>query len=460
MSDHQPPPAGNASALQTLQHQATHLHMQGNLAEAERLYAQALALQPNNYQLLSMLGVLAAQTGRPSLAAGLFSKAISVNPQEPVLHNNLGIALTELQRCLEAEACFDRAISLMPVYSDAYSNRGVALVNGKHFARAFADFDAAISMNPDNAQAYYHKALCCLLLGDYALGLRLYEWRKKTARRIAVAPGKQPLWLGGTSLAGKTLFIYSEQGIGDTIHFSRYALAAAQRAAHVVLGVAPSLRRLIRSLSSSIEVVEQSVGAPNADYQVALMSLPLALSSLSVNIGTNGAYLAADPARIKQWRHRIGDHGLKVGVCWQTGPGNAGRCFPLVALQRLSTIPGVRLVSLQKRLGTAPIERVPPGMEVIDFGSQLDAGPDAFLDTAAIMECLDLVITADTAIAHVAGALARPTWLALQFVPDWRWGLDGSTTFWYPTLRLFRQPQPGHWDSVFDDMHAELSRRG
>jgi Tfp pilus assembly protein PilF len=451
-----------------LQQRAVNSYLEGHFAEAERLYHRALELDPRNYQVLSMLGVLASQTDRRPLAAELFGRAILAKPEEPVLHNNLGIALTELQRYPEAVACFDRALTLLPAYTDAYSNRGVALVNCKRFARAFADFDRAIALDSENAQAQYHKALCHLLLGEFAQGWRLYEWRKKLPRPVGAPPGAHPLWLGENSLAGKTLFVYSEPGIGDTIHFCRYAVAAAEFAARVVLGVDPALRRLLQSLSPTVEIVEQRAGIPAADFQVALMSLPLALSTMkrvpahasptTQSVPTHGPYLAAEADRIAGWRRRIGDHGLKVGVCWETGPGNGGRCFPLAALQRLATIPGLRLLSLQKGVGTAQLGALPSGMEIEHFGEQLDAGPDAFLDTGAVMHCLDLVITADTATAHLAGALGRPAWLALQFVPDWRWGLEGTRTAWYPTLRLFRQRTPGDWGPVFDEMHAELAR--
>jgi len=266
-----PPFAVDASALQLLQHQATNFYLEGNFTEAERLYNGVLELDPDNYQVLSMLGVLASQTERRPLAAELFGRAILAHPAEPVLHNNLGIALTELQRYPEAVTCFDQALSLLPAYGDAYSNRGVALVNCRRFAQGLADFDRAIALDRDSAQAHYHKALCHLLLGDFARGWPLYEWRKKLPRPVAAPSGNQPLWLGETSLAGKTLFVYSEQGIGDTIHFCRYAMAATKFAAHVVLGVDSGLRRLFQSFNPSVEVVEQSKGAPAADAQIALV---------------------------------------------------------------------------------------------------------------------------------------------------------------------------------------------
>ena len=237
-----------SSLRQILEDQAIALHLRGDTAAAEHAYSRMLEREPANFRVLSAYGVLAAQTERHQLAADLFKKAITANPREPILFNNLGIAWTNLLRYEEATACFDRAISLAPNYADAYSNRGVAQAKRKLVEHALADFDRAIALNPQHAGAHYHQALTCLLLGDFRRGWPLYEWRKKLPRPAGVPQGVHPVWRGDASIAGKTLFVQAEQGLGDTIHFCRYASAAAELAAHVVLGVPAGLRRLLRGL--------------------------------------------------------------------------------------------------------------------------------------------------------------------------------------------------------------------
>lgn len=457
----QHPPTGlghQASAIQVLEDQAVALHFRGETRAAENAYSRLLEREPANFRVLSAFGVLAAQTERHQLAVDLFKRAIAANPREPILFNNLGIAWTNLLRYEEATACFDHAISLAPNYADAYSNRGVAQAKRRLVDHALADFDRSIALNPQHSGAHYHKALTCLLLGDFRRGWPLYEWRKKLPRPAGVPQGMTPVWGGEASLAGKTLFVHAEQGLGDTIHFCRYAYAAAELAAHVVLGVPAGLCRLLRGLGSRIEIIDQAVGAPSADYQVALMSLPLALADLVGNMGASEPYLFAERDRIAQWHRRIGDHGFKIGVRWITGPGNSGRCFAPSSLRSIARIPGVRLFDLQRTCDFAQPAELPSDMRWESFGEQLDSGPDAFIDTAAIMNCMDLIITADTATAHLAGALGRRTWIVLEFVPDWRWMLEGSDTLWYDTARLFRQNRPGDWESLFETMQTELLR--
>jgi tetratricopeptide (TPR) repeat protein len=444
-----------------LSQRAEALHFKGQLAEAEQIYRHVLQQRPDDFRTLNLFGVLAAQTGRQQLAAELFMKALRLNEREPVLHNNLGIALTNLRRLDEAVACFDAATRLSPDYSEAFSNRGVARAYMNRLQPAVADFERAIKLNSGNAQAHYHKGLCCLAMGDVAQGWHLYEWRKQLAEWQhenirSLAANRPPAWQAGVDLSGKTVFVYSEQGLGDTIQFCRYARLLLNVVGRVVLGVPPSMRSLLQSLDSHVEIVERSA-AVTADYEIALMSLPLALGVNEAGFPSKMPYLSADGERVSTWRGRIGDHGFKIGICWQTGSRDNERSFPLSAAEGIAALDGVRLLGLQKS-ETARATAIAPSLKLIQFGDELDPGPNAFVDTAALMECVDLIVTADTAVAHLAGALARPTWLALKHVPDWRWRSAGSTTSWYPTVRLFRQPRPGDWQTVFADMQTELAK--
>jgi hypothetical protein len=264
-----------------------------------------------------------------------------------------------------------------------------------------------------------------------------------------------PRWDGRQALAGKTLLVQAEQGLGDAIHFCRYLLPLVAQGVRVVFEVMPSMRALMRSLPGSVQVISRGERPPPADYECPLLSLPLALGTDLASIPAEVPYLSAEPERVASWAARLQAlPGLRVGIAWQ---GNLavehlvwarGRSMPLEALAPLARVPGVNLVSLQKGPGSEQLRDATFRDRVLDLASELDRGTDAFLDTAAAMAGLDLVISTDTSIAHLAGALARPAWIALPAVPEWRWLLERADSPWYPTMRLFRQPRRGDWASV------------
>jgi hypothetical protein len=295
------------------------------------------------------------------------------------------------------------------------------------------------------------------MLGRFDPGWHLYEWRKRRRPPIADRVMPQPLWTGAQVLRGKVLLIHWEQGLGDTIQFCRYANLAVEMGARVLLDVQPQLRRLLRTLNPAVEIVTGGRDI-TADYHCPLLSLPAAFGTTLDTIPARTPYLRAEPDRVAQWRRRIGDEGLKVGISWQgsTLRVDIGRSLPLAAFQPLFAVPGVRLISLQKNEGTVQLQTLPAGMHVETLGEDFDRAPDAFLDTAAVMQHLDLIVTSDTAIAHLAGALGRPTWVALKQVPDWRWMLERTDSPWYPSHRLFRQRRAADWSGVFEDIYREL----
>jgi hypothetical protein len=208
-----------------------------------------------------------------------------------------------------------------------------------------------------------------------------------------------------------------------------------------------------------VEIISENGAVPDFDFQVSVMSLPFAFRTILETIPAGIPYLTAEPELVAKWKDRIGDGGFKIGIGWQTSPSGAavGKSFPLSQYAGLSKIPGVRLISLQKQDAAGPMNDLPDGMVVEPLGAEFDGGADAFIDSAALIQSLDLVITPDTAIAHLAGALGRPVWVALKYVPEWRWLLDRSDSPWYPTMRLFRQPASGDWDGLFAQMQAELT---
>jgi hypothetical protein len=252
-----------------------------------------------------------------------------------------------------------------------------------------------------------------------------------------------------------------DQGLGDTIQFSRYALLAESLGAHVVVSVQDRLRRLMSSLGPTLTILGELERPGAFDQHCPLASLPHAFATRLERIPTLVPYLHAEPERVAYWRDRLGMQGYKIGVCWQgtrikTG---RGRSFPPHALRQVAALPGVRLISLQCGAGVEQLRHLPAGVVIESLPGPIDAGPDAFLDTAAIMQTLDLVITCDTSVAHLAGALGRPAWVVLKRVPDWRWLLQRQDTPWYPTLRLFRQTVDGHWDEVFAAVETALRAR-
>ncbi len=398
------------------------------------------------------------ELGREAEALSNYERALLLEPNFASAHNGRGNALEGLRRLEEALASYDEAIGCKPDFADAWSNRGNVLKDMRQIEKALRSHDCAIELRPDFVEAYWNKSICSLLAGDFESGWPLYEWRKRKPDPLGVSPYPRPVWSGDTPLDGKTMYVHAEQGFGDTIQFCRFALLVRERGAKVILAVQDPLVRLLGNLGPDITTIALSSAPPEFDYQAALMSLPPAFRT-GGTCPVAVPYCRPESRNIGKWHDRIGKHGFRAGICWQ---GNrqvkidAGRSFPLCYFEKLAAMPDVRLISLQKNDGVEQLFDLPGDMVVETLGNDFDAGPDAFVDTAAVMMSLDLVVTADTAIAHLAGALGRPVWLVLQHVPDWRWLLDRADSPWYPTMRLFRQKQRGDWAGVFAEIASEL----
>jgi tetratricopeptide (TPR) repeat protein len=431
----------------------------GRQLEAAQSYQRALALQPQSAEFYSNLGTVQCELGEPAAAVASYRRALELQPGMRGVHGNLGTAMRDLQRPEEALAQYELALKEAPGDAASHCHLGNALFDLERIAEAIASYDRAIALNPQHAPAHFNKSLCLLLSGDLAQGLPLYEWRKQLTGGTAPARGGKA-WLGEEPIAGRTLLVYADQALGDTIQFCRYVPLLEARGAHVVLAVQPQLRELLAGLSPAVRIVGTDAASEPCDYHCALASLPLAFCTTLASIPAAVPYLLADPARSERWRSSLGAAGLKVGIAWQGSRNriDVGRSVPLHMFARLAAIPGVRLVSLQKGEALEELRRA-PGKPAIEIpGEPFDEGPQAFLDSAALIGVLDLVITADTALAHLAGALAHPTWVALKSVPDWRWMLERTDDPWYPSVRLFRQSRRGDWEGVFTAIHAELAR--
>ena len=422
-------------------------------------YEHALALQPDYADVHVNLGTLQYELGQPAAALASWRRALELQPRMGDIHGNISNALRDLERPGEALAESELAIREDPASAVHHCNRGNALLDLGRFAEAMACYDLAVELDPRYALAHFNKGLCLLLTGKFAQGLPLYEWRKRLGSYATLAR-PEPAWLGDADIAGKTLLIHADQALGDTIQFCRYAKLAAQRGAQVVLAVQPQLRQLLLGLGPAIRIVAPGEQPDACDFHCALMSLPLAFGTTLADIPAGIPYLSAEPLRAARWRQQLGDAGFKVGIVWQGSRNriDIGRSVPLDMFGRLATIPGVRLISLQKGDVPDQLRAASEDLRVEVLGEEFDEGPQAFLDSAAVMTQLDLIISCDTALAHLAGALGCPTWLAAKHVPDWRWLLDRSDCPWYPSVRLFRQSRRGDWEEVFAAMRAELAR--
>jgi Flp pilus assembly protein TadD len=431
----------------------------GRRDEAAACYREALRLRPNYPEALNNLGLALTEAGRPGEAAVLLRQAVRLRPAFPEGHNNLGLALADLGRFDAAIQHYEQVLGLKPEYADAHANLAGCYMNQGRLEEAIACYDLALRLQPDSASAHWNRALALLLAGDYERGWMEYEWRwqrKATQRRFF----SQPLW-DGTSLEGRTILLWCEQGLGDAIQFVRYVPLVKKHGGRVVLACPDILARLFSTVSGVDQLVAEGGVLPPFDVQAPLMSLPAILHTTLATVPADVPYLAADPERVARWRSRLeAVDGFKVGIAWQGNllhKWDRHRSIPLSCFAPLADVPGVRLVSLQKGPGAEQVQALAGRLPVMDYSADLDMA-GAFVDTAAILRCLDLVITTDTAIAHLAGALGAPVWLALSTVVDWRWLLGREDTLWYPSMRLFRQRTLGDWQSVFKRMARQVRR--
>jgi tetratricopeptide (TPR) repeat protein len=420
---------------------------------------KAIALEPRYAEAYSNRGLIFHELKRFDEALESHNNAIALKPDYAEAYFNRGTTLHDLKRFDEALESYRKAIELRPDYAEAYFNRGATLHELKRFDEALESYDQALSLKPDYNYALFGRSMVNLLRGNFEPGWREYEWRKKKKHPVGNRPFRRPLWLGDAAVAGKNVLVHWEQGLGDTIQFCRYVKLLQREGAHVLFAPQQSLKGLMRSLGGEIDLVDVDDRSLKFDYHCPLLSLPLAFNTGPDTIPADVSYLSADAQRAKDWADKIGEHGFKIGICWQGGTTNIdiGRSFHVREFHGLSQMEGVRLISLHKGEGEAQLSILPAGMKVETLGDEFDAGPDAFLDTAAVMAGLDLIITSDTAIGHLAGALGKPTWLALSYVPDWRWLLDRNDSPWYPTMRLFRQQRIGDWAGVFSEIQAALT---
>ncbi|MED5463354.1 MAG: tetratricopeptide repeat protein [Myxococcota bacterium] len=446
------------------------LHLKGllcyqaeNYAGATHWIERAIAHEGSVADYHNSLGVVLKAQDKTEQAVVAYREAIGLRPNFAEAFNNLGDALTVQGGLREAEGHYRRAIAFHRGYTDAIYNLGNTLKEQGRLKEAVAEFDRCLALDGEHPGAHWNRSLTLLLMGEYELGWPGYEWR-------FVQPGfpgrreglSAPLW-EGQSLLGKRLLVCHEQGLGDVFHYLRFRPRLLEQAAEVILEVPERLRSQVQTLDARVRVEAPEMGREGIDYQVPLMSLPLWLGVRGEDIRMEQPYLSVLPdarARVEALLGGTLESGKpRVGIHWQGDPGFRGdqhRSIPLHYWRPLWEVEGVQWISLQKGKGREQLEGL---SQVLDAGALLDEGSDAFVETAALLERLDWVITTDTALAHLAGALGKETWLLLGVHPDWRWGLKGERCPWYPSLRLFRQTERLDWGTLMERVVCVLRER-
>ena len=448
------------------------LHRKGRLREAGRIYQKILQSQPNELNSLHLLGAIRLAEGDAEAARALISRALGLKPDYIEAHVNMGSVYRALGRPRDALASYDIALSMRADLLDAHYNRGVVLQEIGELDAALASYRIACSLRADHAEALSNSALIFLLRGDLASGWPLYEWRLATPQFKAAHPQQLPgaRWSGRESLAGQTILVFCEQGLGDALQFARYLPLLAVRAprAQIVVSARPALHRLFARLPGVSAVID-GFERESFDFHCALLSLPGIFGTTLADIpSAQTPYLSVDPQWVANWRKPLDDAIVdkrrpRIGLMWSGGQITAikGRSIPLVLLRELLDLPA-NFISLQKEISsndTALLQTLPgPGLR--HFGAPFsDVQQTDFADTAAIISQLDWVISVDTSVAHLAAALGKETWIPLPKVSDWRWLEARNDSPWYSQVRLFRQSTAGDWNPILGEIGAAIRAR-
>jgi Flp pilus assembly protein TadD len=468
---------------------AVHHYQAGQLKETEHILRRVLALEPDHAEAAFLRGLVAHDTERPEDAITYFRKTIAVQPEHPDAYNGLGMAYRTLDRVEDAVGCFQRALEINPDFAEAHTNcgnalrdlgrldeafahcsRAVALTPGAAEIRnnlgsvlrslgrvdeAIAEFRQAAGLRPDLTQVHFNLAMALLSRGDLTAGWAKYEWRLQGGvKGIRPRDFSKPQWQG-EDLNGRTILLYAEQGLGDTIQFCRYAPLVAARGGRVILEVPRPLVGLLSGLEGVEHVIVAGEPLPVFDFHCSLMSLPNVFGTTLATIPATTPYLPIDEPRRKYWQQRLtSSTGLRIGIVWAGNPNNPDdrqRSLPFAALAPLWNIPGIRWYSLQVGERRADLDAAPPGM-IEDLSPALND----FAGTAAVISQLDLVLSVCTSVAHLSGTIGCPTWVMLHFAADWRWMTERQDTPWYPSARLFRQAEPGEWGHVIHNITFQL----
>ncbi|MGA2982361.1 MAG: tetratricopeptide repeat protein [Terriglobia bacterium] len=434
-------------------HLARVLYQGGALQPAAELYQRALALDPKRYEIYNDLGLVLTNLGNFGAAVEVFRRSLRLNPRSAKTIAGLGYLFECKGDLISAADAYRDAIKLDPALHAAYADLGFVLYGLGELAEASDCFHRLRALRPDSAEATVNLGLIHLLQGDLPAGWAEYESRWK----VGVGDDRsfvQRRWKG-EPLGGVRILLYAEQGFGDTLQFVRYVPLVAARGGKVVLEVQPQLRRLLSGTDGATEVVSRGETLPEFAWQCSLLSLPLAFRTELNSIPARVPYVYPDPALVEVWRHRLEGNTRRIGLAWGGNPSHHRdrlRSIPLEHLAPLMKVAGTTFYSLQLGPGSEQVKQMPPDVRLIDLSAELKD----FADTAAIVANLDLVISIDSSVAHLAGAMDKPLWIMLNKGCDWRWFLGREDSPWYPTARLFRQTTAGGWQEVVNLIEQAL----
>ena len=432
------------------------LYYLDKLDEAIEAYRISISLKPDNAEVYSNMGVALKNQGKFDEAILAYRKSISLKPDHAEAYDNMGVALKDQGKLDEAIEAFKKSILLKPSRAEVYNNLGNTLKEQGRLDQALETYNKAISLKPDYADACCNISFIYNLYGDLKKGLELYEWRQKQKSSPVRAPRKNLMWDGAKPLSGKKFLVYEEQGLGDAIQFCRYLPMLKQKGAEVTFKVKKKMHALLSTIDNEIILVDSFPDNDQIDFETPIMSLPFLFNTNLDTIPAKIPYLFTNDNNILSWSKCLTKSTFKVGICWQGSKNKIdyGRSFPLSLFEGISKIPNVELISLHKGEGEKQIKGINFDLTILD--NNFDTGENAFVDTAAVMMNCDLVVTSDTAIAHLAGSLGCPTWVVLKKFPDWRWMLERKDSPWYPNLTLYRQKQIDNWTHVFDKIEVDL----
>jgi len=435
------------------------LQSEGQIDDAISCYQKIIKINPNDAGIYFNLGVVLQDKGQLDEAISCYQKALALNLNIAGIHNNLGLAFQNKGRIDKAINCYQNAIKLDPDFADAYNNLGISLQEKRQLNEAISCYRKAIQINPNFADAHWNLSLALLLSGNFEEGWREYEWRWKVDKLIVTSRKFSQTLFNLENIFERTILLHAEQGFGDNIQFIRYAPLLARSGAKVIV----ECHKELYSLFENIEGVHQVIGfneqPPPSDLNCPILSLPRIFRTTLETIPANVPYLTVSSLKTRRWKERFmrDQSKLRVGLVWHGNPNdknNMNRSMPFAHFSPLAKFTDIAFYSLQKGNASEQAKNLPMGMTFIDLTEEIND----FSDTAALIENIDLTISVDTSVVHLAGALGKPIWTLLPFAPDWRWMLNREDSPWYPTMRLFRQPSPGDWESVIAAVKDELLR--
>ncbi len=467
---------------------ALRYHREGNLDYAKYVYQHVLGIDPRNADAIHLLGVSVYQSEQYDIAVSLITQAIQIDSTKPLFFTNLGNVFQkqgELEKSTQAyqkaiqiqpdyvdahynlgnvfqkqgeleksTQAYQKAIQIQPDYADAYFNLGNSLREQGKLEESTHALRKAIQIQPDHADAHFNLAMLLLLQGHFVEGWEKYEWRWNSSLKSQKRDFKRPLW-DGTALGGKSILIYAEQGFGDSIQFARYIDLFSDADSSIIVACQPELKSLFKGIDRIDTLVTKGEDLPNFDFHVPIVSLPYIFNTTLDTIPARIPYLYPKPKSDSVF-HVDDSHGLKVGIVWAGSPthiNDSNRSVSLKNFKCLLDVEGCMFFSLQVGERSVDMKQCGYDYMIKDLGKQLT---DFHCTALAILQ-LDLVISVDTAIAHLAGALGKPVWTLLPFIPDWRWLLSRSDSPWYPSMTLFRQKERGDWYSVFQEIRLALT---